>query len=243
MDTATTLPTPKSDPMVVLVSLWRNDEFRALSARAAHLLAKTYPNVRWLWLVGDSSDGTEGVLRRQTENNPKVTVVKADTGIEGSDPWTRLRRLGATVDRALETINDEDDLVLIHESDLRSAPNVIERFLATGLCPIAGWPTLDLGARRVFYDTWAYRAAGTKFTNYPPYHQVYRPNEPFEVEGFGSVYMFHAEDVRAGLRSGSRACLTLCDQLRTRFGRTLWVDPRIEIVQPTELWTPSVPSD
>ena len=50
-------------PKVVLLSLWRDDTGRHLEARVAHLLGKTYPALRWLWVVGDSADGTEDALR------------------------------------------------------------------------------------------------------------------------------------------------------------------------------------
>ena len=236
MGIAMTLTT-QSEPQVVMLSLWRNDEFRDIAGRIAHLLGKSYSNLRWLWIVGDSSDDTATILQQAAKGNRCIQVLKHDTGLLGDEPRQRLVRLAATVEYAfVYGVNKLDDYVLIHESDLRSSVDLVEQLLATKYCPVAGWPVLG----NVFYDTWAYRANGKRFTNHSPYHEVYRPDAPFEVDSFGSVYMCHADDVRNGLRATPYACLTVCEQLRKRFGRRLFVDPRIVVEQPTSLWTPAI---
>jgi hypothetical protein len=74
------------------------------------------------------------------------------------------------------------------------------------------------------------------FTNTPPFHACYQPDAPFEVDSFGSCWLAEAADMQT-VRFGDLAVLDACAQLRTR-GRRLWVDPKLTIVQPAELWEP-----
>lgn len=216
---------------VVLHSIWRNDENRFIQRRIAHLLSKTYPDLRWVWVVGDSSDGTEAILRMEAKKSGKdVTVIRHDTHIEGGDPNTRVRRISQTYNLGFDDVRPDDEFWCLHESDLISPPNVIERFIASGHCPVAGWITL--GENGCFYDTWAYRINGKMFSNAET-----RPVEPIEVDSFGSVGFFHANDLRAGVRTESFDFIELCEKLKNR-GHSLWIDPSITIVQPMDLWVP-----
>lgn len=225
-------------PNIVISSLWRSDENRHLIQRAEHLLAKQPEGgLRWVWVVGDSEDETEKRLRWFAKKNPKkdIEIIRHDTGILGDEPRTRLRRLSQTVDVAFSQVREADDFWIHHESDLKSSPELVSQFLNTGKCPLAGWVTLG----EVFYDTWGYTKNGNAFTNDPPYHSCYNPDEPFQVDSIGSVFMLQAEDLRAGVRCGTFGVRELCEKLRG-LGREIWVDPRIAIVQPLDLWVAAV---
>lgn len=244
-------------PAVVMLSMWRNDAKRRLQERVTWLLSKTYPALRWVWIVGDSSDDTEAKLRELAVKHPageRVTIARRDTGIAGEDPESRIRRLSETANAWFDYVEEDDVYCLIHESDLVSPPNVVERLLATGKCPVAGWPVLEVNNERLFYDTFAYRCWGWRFGNRAPYHPCYRPDEPFEVDSVGSVWLFYAGDVRvksarpgAALRQDQdvarcidRAALDLCAWM-TAHGRSIWVDPSLTILQPASLWTMQAP--
>ena len=227
-------------PPVVLVSLWRNDAARALPERAAHLLAKTYPALRWLWVVGDSTDATTDHLAAiAAADGRDITVLDlGDTGAVPATPEGRLVRLSRTVNAALAQVRATDAVVCCHESDLLSPPDVVERLLAPGHACMGAWPMLRGLAQACFYDTWAVRGLdGRTFTNHPPYHPEYRADAPFEVSSFGSVYLFPAAAVRRGLRADTLAVVDLAHGLRAQ-GYPLWVDPTCEVVQPAALWTP-----
>jgi len=225
-----------------MLSMWRDDAQKNLRGRALHLLTKSYPAVRWVWVVGDTHDDTyRQLVDVINEVRPcrQVDLLQIDTGIIGDDPPTRRRRLGATANVWLDMIKDTDDYLLVHESDILSPMDLIERFLhhaAAGRCPIAGWPILPISdTQAVFYDIWAYRKDGQMFTNGAPFHACYKPDEPFEVDSVGTAWLLAAEDVRKGARFGDDACLTLCAELRA-MGRRFWVDPQLIVVQPRELW-------
>lgn len=216
-----------------MMSLWRDDANKNLQWRMMHLLEKTDVS-RWIWIVGDTTDDTERILRDWTALMPDkdITIIRHDTHIDGEAPKTRLLRLSETANAGLDAITQTDDYVVIHESDLISPVDIVCQFLTSGKEVIAGWPMLG----GIFYDVWAYRKDGQMFRNTPPYHACYRTDELFEVDSVGSVWMFPARDIVAGVRMADRGCLDICGALRSS-GKTIWVDPRIIIEQPRELWT------
>lgn len=135
-------------PPVVICSLWRNDCHRRLVDRVAHLLAKAlaYPSLRYIWVVGDSRDDTARALA-DLARDYRVTIIDiGDTGIEGDDHPSRLRRLGETANEWWHWCENAE-YVMVHESDIVSPPNVVNQLVAhagRGRCPIAGWPVLEL---------------------------------------------------------------------------------------------------
>lgn len=230
-------------PKIVMASIWRNDTKRRLEDRVEHLLSKTYPNMRWLWLVGDSFDGTYSALQKalldRREEKEEVDIFISDSGISGDDHATRLRRLSIAVNDVFNRVEAMDEYLLWHESDLVSPPDIAERLLATGKCPVAGWPILRTQMGIMFYDTFAYRSGGVKFSNLPPYHSCYRPDRPFTVDSAGSVIMFRANDIgTGGVRCKTEALVEICNGLRSK-GREIWVDPSIPVIQPGDLWVPT----
>lgn len=231
---------------VMMASLWRNDTQRLLAERVMHLLekAEAWPNLRWVWAVGDSDDETAQALL-DLSHGYDVRVIVADSGIRGDDPKTRLRRLSVTANALWAAVQPDDDFVLVHESDIASpyelVPRMVER-ARTGFCPLAAWSVLEIGPGTVYhYDTWAVRKDGVRFGPRPPYHRGYRADRPFEVDSFGTVYLFEAADAGV-VTMHARAVLDLCDGLRLA-GRTLWLDPTLVVEQRRELWTAQIPAE
>jgi|SRR5690349_4395689 len=219
----------------VLLSMWRNDAERGLAKRVTHLLDKSYGNLRYQWCVGDcdAMDTTEAMLRAIAKHHPAdITVIRYDTHIVGDDSNTRLRRLSEAFDVQLDNVRWDDELVVLHESDLRTPVDIVERFIASGKCPVAGWPTMTINGHELMYDSFAYvHPDGRPYTNWEP-----RPEGVTQVKSFGSSWMCDAADIRAGARSHGAGVLGVCADLRA-MGRTLWIDPTIEVVQPPEYWT------
>lgn len=225
-------------PSAVIVSIWRNDAERQIENRIQHLLSKSYPRLRWLWAVGDSSDDTETILRQAADTKDKdIRVYRFDTLVEGDEPEIRIIRMGRTANAAFDHVRGTDDLLVMHESDLISPTDIVQSFVETGHAVVGGWPTLGDGD--TFYDTWAYRAGGLMFSNNPPYSPVYQPDRLFELDSVGSVWMAPAREFGGmnGIRMNRAAVLDIMAQLRGR-GYRVWCDPHIHIIQPRELWTP-----
>lgn len=216
-------------PRVAMLSFWRDDANKRIEERVQHLLGKSYPNLRYVWVVGDSTDETEDYLRGIAAKDKRVTVVRFDTNIEGDDPNTRLHRLGLTANAGLEAIRKGDVHGMIHESDLISPVDIVEQFIASGKEVIAGFVWLG----EIHYDVFAYRKNGVKFTNHPPYFPGLDMNGLNEVDSVGSCWLFPA---RVKLRCTIGGCVEMCDNLRV-MGYSIWCDPRIRIEQPIDLWT------
>lgn len=220
-------------PVTVIMSLWRNDAHRRIHERVEHLLSKvsTKTELRWLWAVGDSTDYTEDILRAYAAVNQRITVVRHDVGVQGEANAPSRLRTATTASRMFNDLPADAALALLHESDLHSPHNVVDLLLATDKLPIAGWPVIDIGNGEQFYDLYAYRSLhGLNFT----------PDEPrrprvFEVGSFGSLWLAPASLVRGRVLDG-RAIVSLCEQWRDE-GVKLWVDPRVTVTQPSDLWT------
>lgn len=224
-----------TQPAVVMMSLWRNDARRQLVRRAYHLLDKSYPDLRFVWVVGDSQDKTHEMLSRIKQTSGRdVQLLEINTDIED-----RLTRLSVSANYGLECVRKTDDYLVIHESDLISPKDVVERFVAhanAGRCPIAGWPTLTIpGRSTVFYDILAYSKDGRHFENEPTYHPCYRKDIPFEVDSVGSCWMLPTQPILDGVRMQNYATLDLSAEMRNRDYK-IWVDPTLIIEQPHELW-------
>lgn len=228
-------------PRIAMVSLWRNDAERFIARRMNNLAGKLGVT-RWIWVVGDSTDPTEQVLRDFSKDKP-IKVIRHDTGIVGDTPEFRLLRLSHTVNAALDDLGPLDDYMLLHESDIQSPEDVAVKLnavlLNTGGQVAAGWPVLP-GAEpgpehELFYDTWAYRKNGQCFANGWPYHPAFNHAEAFEVDSVGTVWIAPAVDFREGVRCRVFGAVELCRELKAR-GRRIFVDPTLRIVQPRELW-------
>lgn len=224
-------------PRVVMINFWRDDAKREIEERVDHLFSKTYPNLRYLWSVGDSTDETEEILRRLAEGKD-VEFCDSTTNIEGRKMPERLRRLSKMASITFQRIREDDDIVILHESDLVSQPDIIERLLAHGKLPIAAWPIIDWtyeGGPRLFYDTWAFHKDGRLFYGNRPHHPAWleREGDVFEVDGFGSVWLAEASDLR-NLVVETEAVREICSLLKAK-GRTLWVDCSLSVFQPTGL--------
>lgn len=223
-----------------MLSFWRTDVGRDLTARAAHLLGKSYPGLEWVWVVGDSTDSTYEALDGVCANHPSGDQVDiydiGPTPTMVTDPNPRLRAFSRAAQRGLDSVWGDIETVVIHESDIESPPDLVEQLLAVDGDVVGAWPVLE--SRAVFYDTWAYRGLdGEHFTNGYPWHRDYREDAPFEVQSVGTVWRFPAAAVRRGLACTQFGAVELCRGLRQQ-GYRIWCDPRLIVVQPRALWTP-----
>jgi hypothetical protein len=218
--------------MTVMLSFWRNDAARHLRARIDHLLSKQ-GDIRWLWVVGDSSDETEQILREYG----RATVMGCYTGICGEGVCLRRRRGAATATMAFAALRAFPDAgqLLLHESDLQTEPDVLGQLERSidGQTVVAGWPTMVLDGRELFYDIFAFRdRAGT------PFSQLERRGSAVRrVSSIGSVWLAPAALV-VGRSLGVDCVVDLCRQWSAE-GVRMFVDPRVSVIQPTDLWEPA----
>ncbi len=236
---------------VCIMSLWRNDADRNLKERARHLLSKTsaYHDVRWLWITGDNDDDTHGMLdderKRAGLGTGDVEIIVYDSGIVGEDVATRRRRGSDTATVMFGGLRDgtkpkRDDFAVLHESDIQSPPDLVDRLLyhlaeRGQLSAVAAWPVMDLNGRDVFYDTWAFR--NLKGERFQQHARPCRGITCMEVSSFGTVWLAPAFLVRD--RTISELCVVdLCSQWKCE-GVKLWAAADVVVRQPADLWVRS----
>lgn len=240
---------------IVGISLWYGDASKHLADRAMHLLRKVAVD-RWIWSVRPTNDPTQFMLDAVARHcDSDVEIIVEDW--EQSEH--RLERLSKAGDNALDHVRDSETHVLWHESDLFSEDGVAialgDATLPSAERPaaIGGWPWLShcpndrsLGIKTpkwmgldepLFYDTWGYRAGGVRFGNRPPYHECYRPDQPFRLDSVGSVVLMDAWWIRQGCRMGGNGLVGLCDAMRATASGEVWCVPTVPVVQPFELWS------
>jgi hypothetical protein len=226
---------------------FKGDVGKHIKRRVHHLLEKTGVD-HWFWGVREDKDMTLDYLKQIERTTGRVTV-----SVEEFPAWSnRILHLSVIGDLGLSAACMADaDRVLIHESDLMTHPDIVERLAATEGSVVGGWPVLAgddtpdelmlyQGAMRldtpgVFYDTWGYRAGGVRFKNQPPHHEVHTPGSPYHLDSVGSVALIDAAYLRRGARMFPEGFVGLCGAVRS-LGGTVWCDPRIPVVQPLELW-------
>jgi hypothetical protein len=225
---------------VLLLSYWRNDEHRQIRKRILHLLGKLGVH-QWVWIVGDSDDKTEDILREYATDS-RVHVFRRDSNIAGEDIDSRRLRISLTETLAYAELERYSDIdyVVQHESDLLTSPSVVLDLLAYSdmRTVVAGWPIIQLHGDTLFYDTWAYRGLDReRFQGVAPFHKDYRADQPFEVSSVGSVWMapMFMWRHRVILKD---CCVELCEQWKAQDYRVLVV-PTIIVEQPRDLWVAS----
>lgn len=229
------------------LSGFKGDVGKHIGRRVTHLLAKTGVD-HWFWGVRQDNDMTLEYLKRvEKAASGRVTVSSEDF-----PAWEeRILHLSVIGDMGLSAACMVDaDRVLIHESDLFTPVDIVERLAATPAAVAGGWPVLagdgtpaELllceGAmkwdRQIFYDTWAYRADGQRYKNDPPHHPRHVSDRPYQLDSVGSVALIDAAYLRRGARMFPEGFVGLCDSIR-RLGGQVWCDPRVPVVQPVELW-------
>jgi hypothetical protein len=182
--------------------------------------------VRWLWAVGDSNDETEARLREI--GGDRATVLYFHSGVIGEHVQASRKRTSMTATAMFRHLTDADDFACLHESDLVSPPDVLDRFLANDM-PVAGWPTICLDGGIRFYDVWAYRGVDGRH-----FGADQAASSTMEVGSFGSCWLAPVSLVRDRV-IGEDCVVDLCRQWRSE-GVRLWVDPTIQIEQPVDLW-------
>jgi hypothetical protein len=151
-------------------------------------------------------------------------------------------------------IDDECEYVLWHESDLLTYPTVaIDLCLGAPHDVVGGWPVLSHDVNHpalrmntpfnvkladpIFYDSWGFRANGTRFKNQPPYHEVMEQagDDLPDLDSVGSVVVIDAEYIRNGARMNGNGLVGLCESIRSMGGDVTCLRD-VPVVQPVETW-------
>ncbi len=219
---------------VVVGSAFRNMERQLPSyfERVASLAAlMPEHSVRVIAVEGDSVDGT----RRALDNDWGVPVQRIEHD-HGKKEWgsvvdqERMRELSAVGNQTFANVRDDDDILVYVESDLLWRPRTM-----LGLIALVGTDT-DVVAPlvfrdRVFYDIWAFRKDGRKFTANTPYHPDLNMSGVTEIDSAGSCLVMRAHVARTTPPMTNNALVEWCDNARS-VGFSIGVAPQLRITHP-----------
>lgn len=198
--------------------------------------------LRCIWAEGDSSDDSYGYLLERAPSGLEYELLEVSHGntvyksIESPDRFAQLSRIWNLM---LAQLREDDDTIILVESDLIWSPFDIAWLIQTSLtcnAIAAGWVFLrDRG--EWFYDTWAYRKDGKRFTHVPPYFHPYDDRSApidrgvVEIDSAGSCLVFPAEIGRKVSVPAENELVGFCDRAR-EYGYSVLLDTRATIRHP-----------
>lgn len=178
--------------------------------------------VRVIAAEGDSVDGTAMDLVAQARHLgvPLELIVCAHGG-----PWfgstetpERMAALTKVGNAILCGVRPDDDVLVYVESDLLWDAHTIgslvdiaheRRHGADVVAPL-------VFAGELFYDIYAFRKGGRRFSPFPPYHPDLRPNGLTSVDSAGSCLVMRAEIAREVQMPDGGVLVGWCDAARQR---------------------------
>jgi hypothetical protein len=230
-------------PKVSVWSQFRNAAGAQIKRYREQVNALDYPPelLRFYLCEGDSDDDTLSQLRTWAIDDPRLTIIKHDTGIPHfahSPRPARMKAVSENGNKGWDAIAADawGDFALMLESDLLYKPDLLRSLIER--CPPEAnifapmiWIPVEGGLR--FYDIWAYRIKGKMFREASPEWYFARYGSgPVELDSVGSVVLFEMDLITEGLRLGETDCiLGMCNEARS-LGYRIFCDPTIKILHP-----------
>ena len=175
---------------------------------------------------GDSTDDTQFALMRWAEYlTLSVRIVTRNHGkrVFGStEEPERMAALSYVGNGILETVREEDDVLVYIESDLVWRPEPIIRLIdQLGILTQCGESERQIDAISplifagdAFYDIWAFRKSGHRFGPFKPYHGELDFKRPTPCDSTGSCIVMRGEV--------ARKCRIIDNDAMVGFGRDVW---------------------
>lgn len=204
------------------------------------LLQKRGDHLTLILGYGDSTDGTEAALFDECSNRFCALLVDVSHGgpvfASIEDP-VRFRQLAYVGNRLLEHVPRDADVVGIVESDLiwdaQTMVQLIED-LEHLPPPFGAVAPMVMDGPNSFYDVFAFRRGGVRFTKKPPYGPFTIAPDPLcinleWIDSAGSVLFMDAELARKA-RFGERdAIVSFCRQINWH-GGSIWLDTQAKVI-------------
>ncbi len=228
-----------------LDQVWELHEYLAARCEILHCV----------WGEGDSTDGTRARLQKAANAWGKRQGARGKNGVTdcpapfppapcplivdcahggpayGSvEDEQRFHQLAYVGNQIWAAIPEETDVVIYVESDLIwSAPTLIGLLDATAIWPAVAPMVLDSPPANTFYDVWAYRRNGVRFTKQPPYHPEIS-SKPLQLDSAGSCLALRWQ-VAQWLHFPEDCFVGFCRLLYERES-SLWLLPNLTVYHP-----------
>lgn len=245
---------------VTIISTFRNavgpqmDRYFCQIDALANVLARRKPFTRLSLILGygDSDDGTGEALfeAAAAPSGFPIGALLIDVSHGGpvygsiEDP-VRFKQLAYVGNRLLECVDDTADVVGIVESDLIWEPQTLVQLvedLEHLPPPYGAVAPMVMDGPESFYDVFAFRKNGQRFTKQPPYHErlplevEQNPNltnviSLVEVDSAGSVLFMDADLARKARFINGQAIVGLCEDIYNH-GGSVWLDANATVYHP-----------
>lgn len=188
--------------------------------------------LRFVWGEGDSTDATRRTLQAACYRF-RANVVDCTHGgpaygsIEDAQRFRQLAKVGNIIWSA---IPEDTDAVIYVESDLIWQPATLIGLLDR----LADYPAvapmvLDKPPANSYYDVWAYRRNGVRFTKAPPFHPALN-GAMLKLDSAGSC-MAIRWSLAQWLHFPDDCFVGFCRRLYEQGGE-LWLDPTLTVFHP-----------
>lgn len=206
-----------------------DDLQRLLNARGDHL--------HLLLGYGDSRDGTGAALWDECVHRFDAHLLDVSHGgpeFGSIEHPQRFKQLASIGNKLLDNVPPDADVVAIIESDLIwDAMALLQLIDALPVLPHpAAVAPMIMDGERSFYDVFAFRRGGVRFTKQPPYHADLRgDSDLLELESAGSVLVMDAALARKARLSDEEAIVGFCAGIR-KHGGSIWLDTTVPVAHP-----------
>lgn len=223
---------------IAVGSAFRNSAGPHLSRYAIQLqsfidyVGKRGHSVRWIATEGDSVDNTRIEIQRVARQLPvELSLAIREHGqrwFGSTEEPERMKALSFVGNGILESVHGSDDILVYVESDLIWKPDMICRLIDRDVDVISPMPF----AGEAFYDIWAFRKNGIRFSPFEPYHpELQNHGSLTEVDSVGSCLVMKGYIARECRIRNDNALVGLCDDIREK-GYKIYVDAQERIYHP-----------
>jgi hypothetical protein len=183
---------------------------------------------------GDSTDGTGEMLFEAAQFNFGARLVDVSHGgpLYGSvENAQRFKQLATMGNKLLDCVPPDADVVGIVESDLIWDALTLSDLIAhTAYVPAIAPMIMD--GPHSFYDVYAFRRNGQRFTKTPPYHECLDGCcDLVQLDSAGSVLFVRGDLAKQARFTESEAIVGYSKDIY-RHGGSIWLDPALSVQHP-----------
>jgi len=225
---------------IAITCIVRNEERNGYLKRflnCCHELEKYYKDIVYIFIEGDSSDNTYGMLRNWLTPKKNYILKKVDRKhhpfVKDRNPrrtiyFAELRNM--LIDLSL-SIPEVSEILMIDanygwKGDLISSLRDTNTDIAAPLVLMHK----NRDGKYLFYDTWAFRKNGIQFSQFHPYIAGLG-SEPLDLDSVGGGYLIKRKVLEDGVRyNGDKDCehVGFCKMAKDK-GFTIKINPKIYI--------------
>lgn len=235
---------------VVICSIFRDsesylDRYCGQVASLVGWLAGGRVSTHLIWVEGDSSDNTYGILQQRGgflsgiagmyNTRCDLTLLKHDHGgpkfgsVEDDIRW---RNISAVCNTGLAAVREQDTSVIYVESDLIWSRETMLELLDDLNTVEAVAPMCFHQPTGLFYDTWGHRKDGVRFSQHPPYHPGIQNLGLTRINSAGSCIAMQGDVARKCRFNPPELGIVGLGMDMLRAGKQLWLDPRQSVYHP-----------